>query len=352
MSEHPLTLASYGQYDKIDWKKLTPKDLDKTNGSGENLLHYVAKAGLWYELPKTLKDKKYWTKTNAGTTIFMQAAQSPDMGWIDPNDLTEKEILKKNILGYSVISLAITHGNLKKIPKQSITDKVLKDLQKSKDRIVHLIAKENEIKRVPRSLLTEELLCLKDSEDQSVYHILADEGKLKDLPKSLLTVNGLTQRDNYNATPLLCMVDHEPELIPKELLTPEIMTQEQFGETPIHAWATGDRWMEMPLHLITKETLRTKSPYTLLYCLISQYDRNKAWRSDNNEIFTKMNRLFYKALKLGDKKDLLEVKSELEKCEHKVLPKGMNKTSDLIKAELTRRKFIKSFNKAEEPLDI
>jgi hypothetical protein len=352
MAESPLILASFGQYDKINWKQLTPKDLEEVNGSGENLLHYVALAGLWNELPKQLQDKKYWTRTTSGTTILMQAAQSPDMDWVDPKDLTEREIIRKNKLGGSVISLAITHGNLKKIPKSSITDEVLTDSNKSGDLIIHLIGKENEIKRVPKHLLTEELLCLKDSEGQTVYHILAAEGKLKNLPKSLLTVNGLTQRDNYNATPLLCMVDHEPELIPKELLTPEIMTQTQFGETPIHAWATGDRWMEMPLELITEETLKSKAPYTLLYCLISQYDRNKAWCSDNKEIFDKMNKIFSKALQLGDKKDLLEVKKELEKSEHKILPKGIRKTSTLINKELTKRKVMKTINKKEAYIEL
>jgi hypothetical protein len=352
MMEHPITLASYKQFDKINWKKLTPKDLEQINGSGENLLHYVARAGLWYELPPNLKEKKYWGKTNAGTTIYMQAAQSPDMDWIDPKELTEKEILRKNKQGHSVISLAISYGNLKKIPKTSITGKVLRDSTKSGDLIIHLIAKEDDIKRIPKHLLTEGLLCLKDSEGQTIYHILADEGKLKTLPKSLLTINGLTQKDDYNATPLLGMVEQEPELIPKELLTPKVMTQKQFGKTPLHAWATGDRWIDMPLELITEDTLKTKSPYTLLYCLISQYDRNKAWLADNKEKFTKMNRIFVKALKLGDKKSLLEAKEKLEKCEHKVLPKGMRKTSALIKDELTRRKFLQSFNKAESPLEI
>jgi hypothetical protein len=352
MPRHPLTLASFDQYDKINWKTLTPKDLKEVNGSGENLLHYVALAGLWGKLTKALQDKKYWAKTNAGTTILMQAAQSPNMDWVDPNDLTETEILKKNKLGGSIISLAITHGNLKKIPKRSITEKVLKDSTKSGDLIIHLIANENEINRIPRPLLKEELLCLKDSQGQSVYHILASEGRLKTLPKELLTTKSLTQRDNYNATPLLCMADHEPELIPKELLTPEIMTQEQFGETPIHAWATGDRWMDMPLELITKETLKSKSPYTLLYCLISQYDRNKAWLSDNKEKSAKMDKIFYKALKLGGEKELLEVKAELKKTEHKILPKGLKKTSALITQELTKRKVMKALNKKDALIEI
>jgi hypothetical protein len=284
--------------------------------------------------------------------MYMLAAQSPNMDWVDPKDLTEREILRKSKHGHCIISLAITNGNFNKIPRQSITDKLLKTDLNSRELLIHFIAREGDIKKIPKELLTEELLSLNDSEGASTYHILADEGKLKDIPKKLLTINALSLKDDYGATPLLGMVQNEPELIPKQLLTEKIMLGKQFGETPLHTWATSEHWMDIPLELITKDSLKAKSPYTLLYCLISQYDRNKAWLSDNKEKSSKMNRVFYKALRHGDKKTLIETRDELKKYETSVLPKGVKRVSTLINEELKRRTLLKVLSKKNAYLEI
>ena len=339
---------------QLKWAKLTPEDVTKRYNHGETILHMAAEEGLWEKIPKPLRDKKYWRKTDNGSTIYMYAAASPDMSWIDPNDLTELELTRKNKSGNDMISIAITQGNfdklLKQIPKELLTENILKEKSQVCDLVIHIIARTGQLKELPDHLLTEEILSLKCpiGAEETVYHILAKEGRLKDLPKELLTPKGLSAQDATGDTPLFYMVQNEPYLIPKELLTPEFMLQEHSGETPLHLWATSDYWEDIPEELLTRQTLKSESynGASLLTCLVEKYNHERPW-AEGEEGIKKMDRIFLRVVKVSSETDLKKLQEKLKADEPNWDTLGVKSTVSLIQDELNKRKIVEKLRKTE-----
>jgi hypothetical protein len=356
MSPPAVNLASEGKFSKINWGGLTVKDITEKDEAGYTLLHHVASAGLMQNIPKHLQDKKYWSETPDGTTIYMLALQRPYPNWwVDKNDLTEKEILKRNQLGESFLSLAIkTSLNISKlIPHKSLSPRVLLTNYKDGDKIIHLLARENGIRNLPKKLLYEELLSTPGHNGHTVYHTLASMGKLGSLPTKLLTKKALTQQSKHGATALLFMAQYEPDIIPKELLTTTFILKEQFGGTPLHSWAKGHLWMNIPLEFITKETLQAKREPPLLNCIINQYAENRFTYKDDKDTLEKMDKIFHKCLKLANIKGLEALIKPIETKELGfILPPNMGPVSSMIKKSIMKRKILSKINRKKAYIEI
>ena len=356
-SERPVELASCGSYNQIKWDRLTEKDITEWDGMGVTLLHHAASAGLMGNIPKHLQDKKYWTPTPNGTTMYMLALQRPSPNWwFNKNDLTEEEIIKKNKMGESFLSLAVQlsfHNVGKLIPKESLTQKALRQDYKDGDKIIHIMAKHNVIQNLPKSVLNEGLLSLKGKDGDTVYHHQAAIGRIKDFPKRVLTKTALTLENDKGMSPLFSMALNEPEMIPKEVLTPKYLHVKKQSQTPLHCWIQGESWMNIPLELITKESLKIKTQHSILFNIVEQYDRNRTWYADDKAISDKIEKLFAKALKLGDTNDLKEIRNKLRIKEKDYLKKqGLDWVSSIIQKEIAKRKILKELNTKEACINI
>jgi hypothetical protein len=356
MSRSPIQLAAAKSFFKIDWANLTPKDITEVGPDGKTLLHHAAFNGFWDRLPEPLTDKKYWTDTSDGTTIPMLAVHSYSSElWVNPKDLTEDEILKKNKAGECFLSLAIqlSYRDISKIiPKESLTQKALRS-EYGNEKIIHLLARNDGIKKIPKKLLTEDLLCLKGRNGDTVYHVLAQEGKISHLPKELLTKKALTTTNDHGLTPLFTIAEKEPSLIPKELLTPEFLHEKRNGETPLHCWLQGEFWMDIPLEVITKESLRLLSGRTVLHHIVDLYDTNRLWFQKDKETTKKIEQLFKKALRLGDT-ETLEITRDRMKTKEKDYLKAdhLKRVSSIIQDELNKRKLITKISQKEASIEI
>jgi hypothetical protein len=357
MNLSPVQLASQGSFVKIKWDKLTEEDITEWDGKGVTLLHHAASAGLMHNIPKHLQDKKYWTDTPNGTTMYMLALQRPSPNWwFDKNDLTEEEIIKKNNMGESFLSLATQlsfHNVGKLIPKESLTERALTQDYKEGDKIIHIMAKHNVIQNLPKSVLNEELLSLKGKDGDTVYHYQAAIGRIKDFPRRVLTKTALTLENDQGVTPLFSMAHKEPEMIPKELLTPKYLHAKRGGQTPLHCWIQGEFWMDLPLELITKESLKVKTQHSILFNIVEQYDRNRTWYADDKAVSYKIERLFSKALKLGDTNDLKEIRGKLRIKEKDYMKrKEIEWVSSIIQKEIAKRKILKELSTKGACIDI
>jgi arsenate reductase-like glutaredoxin family protein len=352
----PVQLASQGSFVKIKWDKLTVKDITECDERGVTLLHHAASAGLMANIPKHLQDKKYWTPTPNGTTIYMLSLQRPNPNWwFDKNDLTEEEIIKKNNMGESFLSLAVQlsfHNIEKLIPKESLTQKALSQDYKEGDKIIHIMAKHNVIQNLPKSVLNESLLSLKGKNGDTVYHHQASIGRIKDFPKRVLTKTTLTLENDKGLTPLFSMALNEPEMIPKELLTPEFLHVKRKGQTPLHCWVQGEFWMNVPLELITKKSLKVKTRHSILFSIVEQYERNKTWYKNDKIVSDKINKLFSKALNLGDVQSLRDIRKDMLARESAHPLEIEPRVSSLIQKELGKRTILSVLNKKEACIDI
>jgi hypothetical protein len=360
--DKPVDLARLGKFKLIDWKKLTEKDITEFDTCGETLLHYCAKASKWQSLPISLRDKKYWTDSKDGNSIYMCAFHGKDPSWINKNELTENEILKKNKYGESLAYIAILTYNLNHIPKASITDKVLRDQTQKQElkgyngRIIHSIAANNQIKQVPIELLTEDLLSIQGQYGQSVYHLLAQNDQIQLIPKKLLTKNALCIEDFYGVSVLGTIAENQPKFIPKEFLTPEMFYKGKKGETPLHAWAESEHWNSIPDNLLNKESISLKSspesPSPLDY-IIDHYSKDilTLYPNTKTSLVKKMTRL----LSLANTKELERLKSQEETKDKERSMKPTVKEHGvlhLINSQLKKNKVLKKLSERTFELQI
>lgn len=361
-NESPVDLARLGKFKKINWKKLTEKDVSEFDDTGTTLLHYCAKSGHWEFLPPHLRSKKYWKNDKDGNSIYMCAFQGNDQSWINKNELTEHELTKKNKYGESLMYIATLTYNINSIPKSSITNKVLRDpTQRQELRgyngiIIHTIAANDQIKEVPEELLTEELLSIQGQYGQCTYHILAQNGQIHLIPKKLLTKNALCIEDFYKVSVLATIAENQPEVIPIEFLTPKMFYKGMKGETPLHAWAESEHWKSIPDNLLTQESISLKSspssPSPLDY-IVDHYSKEilTLYPNTKTNLVKKMARL----LSLPSITELERLKSLEETKEKERIMKPTIKEHSLlhlIKAELSKKKIIKTISQSPFELQI
>jgi hypothetical protein len=352
----PLFLASLKRFEEINWGNLTESDIANCDDKGVTLLHYCAQEGLWRKLPEKFRDTKYWKPTLDGTTVFMCAVQSENAKWINEHILTPKDLLKQNEIGESILSLAILNDNLNAIPKKLLTKELLKENLNEKEKYIHFISRNRKIKIVEWELLDEEVLAIQDHRGNSSYHLLAENETLRLIPRHLITLDKMLTENKQGMTPLDILVCNED---PKELLNNEFFTEEVFFkekdniEAPIHAWADGRYWANIPKKFITTKNLKSKGKETLLKSIISQYGRQAVWYNTNDESLKKMTDLVRLSVQLGDKKEIQEILKEAESLEKgDTYPNGIKKTSTLIKEELTKRKILEEILINEKALEI
>jgi len=356
---NPINLANAGWDWAFEWDKLTPEDITKYDEAGLTFLHYIASNGNWEKLPKHLLDKKYWREGKDGETIYMSAFRSHYVGWIKEGELDEADILKKNNRGESIATIAALTKQFNKLFPHTITKNVL--TQKYKDNapvdhnecIIHLIASENDLKYIPTNLLTEDLLSLKGRNGNTVYHILAEGCQIHLLPKNTLTEKALIIENNSGESVLHRLAENQAELIPKELLTPELFYKNYKGkDSPLQAWARSGKWELIPDHLFTTESLSIgntarESP---IHHILKRYDSDlfKGERTDRHS------KKISKLLSLVDTNTIEALK---KKEEESITRLGFDLNSPTwymqsLKKELSKRKIVKKLSESEQSLTI
>lgn len=363
-ADNPIELAKAGWDWAFEWDKLTPEDITKYDEKGLTFLHYIAKNGKWDNLPTHLQDKKYWREGKDGETIYMSAFRGFSVGWIKEGELDEAEILKTNKKGESIATIAAQTRQFNKlfeklfahnVTKAVLTQKYMDNAPKDHDEcIIHLIASENDLKYIPQSVLTEDLLSLKGRDGNTVYHILAQGCQIHLLPKETLTKKALTIENDAGASVLYRLAENQAELIPEELLTPELFCKvSKDKESPLQAWARSGKWDLIPDHLLTKESLSIGNSVkeTPIHHILKKYDSQlfngeeiKATQSKKiSRILSLVNIETLEALKDAEEKSLNRLGFDLE---------SITWYMQSIKKELSKRKIVKKLSGSEQSLNI
>jgi hypothetical protein len=349
----PVDLASMGQYRKIDFAKLTPSEITKYDDMGYTLLHHIARHGRWELLPKHLQDKKYWKESQDGDTILISAFYGDDQSWINKEDLTEEEILKTNATGEFIAHMAVKQKRLYTIPNPSITERVLtKKLTESHqptasiearggDMLIHEIAKLDQIHIISKPLLTEDLLSQKGTWGDSVYHLVAPEPQANSIPKKLWTLNAMRLRNDQLLTPLHGITQHNDHLVPSDISLKDLLMRSKSGDTPLHSWARGNGWINIPEKFIDGKTLNIKGPRntTPLELIISNFkDKLTSKKPEDIKIMkTKLKIILSKS----DKQSLMTLRKETH-----------HETSKLIKDEIAKRSILNNLSNKEKSFEI
>jgi hypothetical protein len=170
-----------------------------------------------------------------------------------------------------------------------------------------------------------------------------------------LTEKDLTELDLEENTLLHYTVQHQPEAIPKELLTPEMFYKNKVGKTPLHSWAEGHHWESIPDHLLNKESINLNPPNSPLAYIIGQYVQNIAYEKEKSRT-VEMTKKITRLLTLSNEKELRKLMGKLKTSgldwdsEH--LEQENFLTAILIQKELYRRKIVKELCSKEQNLDI
>jgi len=352
----PLFLASFGRFEMIDWEILTVKDITECDDKGRTLLHHCAREGLWEDIPKRLRSPEYWQPTFDNTTILMCAVQSDNPQWIKNHTVTKKDLLAQNKSGESMLSLAILKGNLNAIPEELITKDLLKEPLSDKEAYIHFISRNKKINLIEWEILDEELLGLQNSGGDSSYHLLAGNETLKLIPLELLTADKILTKNNQGITPLdILACNEDPSyLLRDNLITEEVFFKEQEDiEAPIHPWANGRFWMNIPKKFITPKNLESKGKESLLKSIIYQYSRQAVWYPKDGGTLKKMTDLVKLSIRHGNKKEIQAILKEMGTLEKgDTYPNNIKKVSMLIKEELSKRKLFEGISKNNKSLDL
>lgn len=341
--ENVADLASCGKYDHIDWYKLTAADVTEYNDRGYTLLHYAAKHGRWLDIPFKLRDKKYWRESKNGDTIYISAYLGTHQNWIDKTELTTADILKQNDKGESVATLSAENRSFRYLPKKIITKEVLTQPIEpgSKDLVIHTLAANGQFECIPKRLITKELLLLQGSNNKTVFHIVAFDNDPKSIPKELWTRENLIVKDENGWTPLhnICTWDHN--LIPKDITLEDLLLEADTNVTPLHKWASGPGWIDIPDEFLTKETLNLPNPGVSppIYEIVEQYKMGWASRSPIIEVI--MFNKIKKILSIVDTKTLKWLSKDKDPA-----------ITDLVKREMSKRKVVKELSKKEQSIEI
>lgn len=345
-NQSPLSLATAGQYAKIQWEKLTENDVLETSSTGHNILHHAARQGYWKRIPKHLKDKKYWKESKNGTTVLISAFQGEDQSWIDKKSLTTKDILKQNERGESVATLSAKSGRFYLLPKEIVTLEVLQQeiSNEDYDTVLHKLARSRQLSAIDKNLLTEKILSAKGNYGESIYHIAADDNAPESIPKQLWTRTTVTLQADTGVTPLHHLCQYDYTLIPKDITLEDILIPTNTGSTPLHCWATTQNWHKIPDKFLTQKTLELKAEYEAspIESILKQFShaylkfRNGLAKRDIN-IENKFKNILSKIKE--------ETLKELLKTKEKVL-------FPLIKQEIGKRKLFKELNNKKQSLEI
>jgi hypothetical protein len=312
----PLILAIQDRYEEIEWEKLTQKDIQEEDPKGKTLLHYAATDGYWSFVPPSLKDKKYWTTTLEGDTIYMRAlihGRNEKQGvWIRLDELVQEDILAVNKSGENIAEDAARRGYFKYFSKEVMTTRVLTchaNPPKRHDLIIHLLARSGQFDCIPREILTEELLSLKGNYGENLYHILSGERQIHLIPEKLLTIQAMTSQSDTGVTPLHRMAAHRHALIPEEITLDDLLLKTVKGVTVLHSWAGSSGWINIPNEFLTRETLELKDGYgtTPIDNIIENY--SNGWASRPPGAASTMNKKMKSVLKKLSDGKLQELKT-------------------------------------------
>jgi len=338
VKKSPLSLALSNEHHKIDWDNLTEADILNKSTTGLTLLHQAARDGFYKKIPQKLRDRKYWTETNEGTTVLISAYLGSDQSWLDKQSLTTQDLLKQNNGGDSIASLAIQKNIFQDFPKEIITKEVL--TQKIKcdggDTILHKLARRDQLNLVPKIFLTEEILSSKGNYGESIFHILSESDHYEDISPKKWTRSAMTLKADNGATPLHHICHHNPSLVSEDITLDDILSEADKGATPLYLWASTEQWHKIPDKFLTRESLEYEVDFidSPLQLIMRGYEL---------------------ALKYSHKipEETKKFKTVLSKISDRALNKLANKgyvVIPLVKQKLIRRKVLKELGSKEQSI--
>lgn len=340
VKKSPLSLAISNNYSKINWDNLTEADILEKSLTGLTLLHQAARDGFYKKIPQPLRDRKYWTETNEGTTVLISAYLGSDQAWIDKESLTTKDLLKQNNNGDSITSLAVQKGIFHEFPKDIITEEVLTQRIKCDggDTILHKLARRDQLDIVPKIFLTEQILSSKGNYGESIFHIVAEGPHYHHIPKDKWTRSAMTLKADNGVTPLHHICRRDPSLIPKDITVDDMLSETDEGATPLYLWASSKQWHKIPDKFLTRESLEYEvdfldSPLQLIthgYELALKYSHEIP--EETNKFKTVLSKISDRAL-------------------NKLVTKGYI-VIPLVKQEIVKRKLFKELSKKEQSIEI
>jgi hypothetical protein len=203
----------------------------------------------------------------------MRGTSLSDMAKVITKSLNYSNLTEQDLLASSgeIVARAIDRGTFHELPKEAITAKVL--LQKAVRgpqkgySLLHIIALENgdtapdkipPLKHIPKEVFTHELLSAKEDSGESVYHMLAHGYALNCIPQELINRDSLLLTTNEGRTVLHSVAINCPHLIPKEITLKEMLLRDKNDFTPLHGYACGNRWTDIPKAFLTKESVEIK----------------------------------------------------------------------------------------------
>lgn len=345
--QSPLSLATTGRYTQIQWEKLTGATVLEASETGHTILHHAARQGYWNRVPKELRDRKYWKEAKNGTTVLISAFQGQDQHWVwvDKKSLTTKDILKKNDSGQSVAILAARANTFYLLPKKIVTLEVLQQeiSNEDYDTVLHKIILSGQLSDIDKKFLTEEILSSKGNYGETGYHAIASACKAANIPKNLWTKSALLLSSDDNTTPLHHICQYNSSLIHKDITLEDLLVKGYAGVTPLHNWAEGPEWINIPEQFLTAETLKLSAKHekdTPIDLILSHL--KDVYQSGNETLLNNILPKVKRTLNKLDQKTLESLSSQ-----HKNLPIQL-----LIKPLLTTKKVLKKLNNNQFELNI
>jgi hypothetical protein len=188
---------------------------------------------------------------------------------------------------------------------------------------------------------THELLSTRTGSGETVYHLLAQSYALDCIPKKLINKDSLLLSTDERRTVLHSLAINTPELIPKEITLKEMLIKDKNNCTPLHGYAYGSKWSDIPKEFLTKESVEIKDieGKTPADFMLDEFGFDVAYRKKGT-----------------DQKRISKIKHVLSLVSEDFLNKRrwLENTTllNLIKKEVFRRVLNKKFSSNEQCIEV
>lgn len=223
----------------------------------------------WDKIPVSeLGDEFFdYRSIDQGDTILHAAANNRRLDLFDNKWLTQKRLSVESNAGVSVYYQAAVAGSLNQIPSQLLTKEILTKRYSDESTVLGAVIDNHHLNKFPKDLWTSEMLLKESGEggekpggngNRACYiHEIAEMGDLCYLPKEVLTREVIFKKDRAGNNVLFYATRMgELKYIPEAYLTKDcLMDQNVWGETMLHWAASSKRLKLIPKGLITKEAL-------------------------------------------------------------------------------------------------
>lgn len=255
-----IELAQNGQLKKVPKELITNEVLASKCKSGAPTISSIITHGQLKYVPKELlTDEILNQKGLIGNTGYMLAAKTPNQFKEIPKSLLSSEKLKETQNKEKLWGILIRSRNIKHI--LPFINELIDDTELGNGSTPpHACATICQLNKIPKDLITEErLLKTKTCGNQNVFHYAAHFGCLDQIPKEFLTQENMSTTDEYGETPIHAAADgNKLHLVPREFLTQENLEKEDNWGTVFHKGAFNCNLDTFPKKLLTEKNLTAK----------------------------------------------------------------------------------------------